>query len=94
MADVANTNPAESMASPIERAVRALEAELIGHVDPETHAMSEYGIARMAVTLVLQAIREPSEAAATGIDRHFYPSGADARTIWVVMIDKMLEDAA
>ena len=47
--------------TPIERATKAVEDALIGHVDPTSHAMSEYGIAKMIVPIVLTALREPSE---------------------------------
>jgi hypothetical protein len=92
MANVADTKAAETMASPIERAVRNLETELVGHVDPETHAMSEYGIARMAVTVVLQSIRDPSEVmlrAGWTSDLPFTPS-IKVDKVWQAMIDSLL----
>ncbi|MES2173859.1 MAG: hypothetical protein V4523_07915 [Pseudomonadota bacterium] len=77
--------------TPIESAARAVEEQLIGHVDPGSHDMSEYGIAQMVVKTVLAAIREPSEAM---IDHGFADMGVarcDVSTIYTAMIDAMLE---
>lgn len=91
--------------TPLERAAQAVEEQLIGHVDPETHAMSEYGIAQMVVKTVLTAIREPSEPMVqfgreVGEEAVYCDDAGKARLsvdgpreIWTEMIDALLADA-
>lgn len=79
--------------TPIERAVKAVEERLIGHVDPTSHAMSEYGIASMIVPIVLTAIREPSEAMVVDtLDHEALDGRTTSRHIWQAMIDAALAE--
>jgi len=78
--------------TPIERAVDAVEKALVGHVDPTSHAMSEYGIAKMIVPIVLAAIREPSDVMLDRAYNHMEANGCDPRFAWEAMIDAMLEE--
>ncbi len=84
----------------MKRTVKAVEEQLIGHVDPYSDAMSEYGIAQMVVKTVLAAIREPGN--------DIYQAGFDAEVaanphktqphhvvpaVWQAMIDAMLKES-
>lgn len=73
----------------IERAARAIEDELVDHVDPYSDGLSEYGIAQKVVRAVFAAIREPTDAM---IDATKHGSSASVRANWEAMIDAALAE--
>ena len=49
------------MSEMVDRVAKVIEAELVGHVDPYSDGLSEYGIAQKIVRATIAAMREPTE---------------------------------
>lgn len=91
-------------ASPVERAIKAVEHILIRHTEPVAGGLSEHAIAQTAVMAVLNAIRQPSDAMAAGgaqflqnpdQKRKNLDLAKQASTVWAAMIEAAIkpEDA-